>query len=299
MESIERMRALALDFCPTTGRYQTVVPRLALVRADGPSLPIPSIYQPLLCLGLNRRKRVSLGDLSFDLGPGRMLVAGVDLPVTSVILDAAPRDPYLTLVLTLDPGLLSSLLLDMEGKGGEGDPGPGLTISTASPSILEACARLLTLTETPADIPILAPLVEREILYRVLGTEQGAFLRRVARGDGALARVGRAIDRLRKEYRDTPRMEDLARVAGMSPSSFHRHFKAVTTMSPLAFLKRIRLQEARRLLVSGEGTAALVAHAVGYESPSQFSREYARLFGAPPSRDAARLRLSGESENAA
>ncbi|MCF8481698.1 MAG: AraC family transcriptional regulator [Rhodospirillum sp.] len=301
MTPLDRMRAIARDFCSDPGRHPTPVPRLTLVRADGPSLPTPSIYEPLLCLGLRQRKEVSLGDRVFHLAPGRMLVASMDLPVTSTILDASPRDPYLTLVLTLDPGVISNLLLEMEDKVGvaptpsEGRE-PGLTVCDAPEPLLDACARLVELTSRPSEIPLLAPLVEREILYRVLGTVQGGALRRVALGDTHLARISRAIDRIRKTYAETPRMDDLALVAGMSPSSFHRHFKAATALSPLAFLKRIRLQEARRLLVSGKGTAANVAYAVGYESPSQFSREYARLFGAPPSRDAARQRASGDVE---
>jgi AraC-like DNA-binding protein len=298
------MHKITRDFCPAAGRYATPVPRLTLVRADGPTLPTPSLYAPLLCLGVRQRKQVTLGERLFDLAPGRMLVASVDLPVTSTILDASPRDPYLTLVLVLDPGLISSLLLEMADRASDavtstGAGAPGLTVCDAPEALLDACARLVDLVLRPADIPTLAPLVEREILYRVLATDQGSALRRVALGDSHMARIGRAIDRIRKGYADTQRMESLAQVAGMSSSSFHRHFKAVTGLSPLAFLKRIRLQEARRLLVSGKGTAANVAHAVGYESPSQFSREYARLFGTPPSRDAARLRIIGEAETAA
>ncbi len=168
----------------------------------------------------------------------------------------------------------------------------GFGVSAVTPDLLDAWARLIALLDTPDDIPVLAPIHEREILYRLLKGPQGGVLRQIVRTDSRLSRVRQAIVWIRAHFDEMLRVEDLAERAGMSPASFHRHFKAVTAMSPLQYQKTLRLQEARRLLIASGG-AARAAHMVGYESASQFSREYARMFGAPPHRDAGRLRGGG------
>ena len=173
-------------------------------------------------------------------------------------------------------------------------PGPSLMLSDVTSELLDAAARLVRLLETPGDITMLAPLVEREILYRLMKGEQAARFRAIAQGDGRLAQVNRAIGWLKHNFRRPLRIESLAAEARMSPSALHQHFKAVTAMSPLQYQKQLRLQEARRLMLGGEVDAASAGHSVGYDSPSQFSREYRRLFGAPPVQDTGRWRTRPE-----
>lgn len=172
----------------------------------------------------------------------------------------------------------------------EGQLGPGMAVNPMDPQLLDAVIRLLRLLDSPHDIPILAPLVEREILYRLLSSEHGARLRQIALADHRLESVNRAISWLKRNYAEPFRIETVAREARMSASALHHHFKTVTAMSPLQYQKQIRLQEARRLMLAQAMDAATASHSVGYESPSQFSREYSRMFGAPPSRDIARLK---------
>ena len=205
------------------------------------------------------------------------------------VIAASADQPYQVAALALDPATIAGLLIDLPTVG-EADVEMGIGISAMTPELMDPLLRLTRLLDVPGDAPVMAPMLEREILYRVLQGPQGAILRQIAQSDSRLSRVRRAIDWIRQHYREPLRIDHLAALAGMSSSSFHRHFKAVTAISPLAYQKQIRLQEARRRLIAVPADAARVAYAVGYESPSQFSREYARLFGLPPLRDAARLR---------
>jgi AraC-like DNA-binding protein len=278
------------------GIHATAIPRLFLVRASELTEPMPTVYDPALCIVVQGRKQVMLADEVYVYGPEQFLVVSVDLPVIGQVIEATPKEPYLCLKLNLDPGQLSALMMEL-GQGARRNQGTeqlriGLSISPLAPPLLDAVVRLARLLETPNDIPILAPLVEREILYRLLSSEYGDRLRQIATSDHRLVAVNRAINWLRQNYAAPFRIETVAREARMSPSAFHHSFKSVTAMSPLQYQKQLRLQEARRLMLGQAMDAATASHHVGYESPSQFSREYSRLFGAPPSRDIARLKES-------
>jgi AraC-like DNA-binding protein len=239
---------------------------------------------------------VMLADEVYVYGPEQFLVVSVDLPVMGQVVNASPAEPYVCLKFNLDPGQLSALMMEL----GRGEPrnqraerlSLALSITPVDPPLLDALIRLTRLLETPNDIPILAPLVEREILYRLLFSEYGDRLRQIATSDHRLVAVNRAITWLRQNYAAPFRIETVAREARLSPSALHHSFKSVTAMSPLQYQKQLRLQEARRLMLGQAMDAATASHQVGYESPSQFSREYSRLFGAPPSRDIARLKES-------
>lgn len=266
----------------------TAIPRLTLSRALAPNEPTGAMYYPLFCAVARGRKRVFLGSEEFHYDPTSYLVASVDLPVIGQVIEA----PYLGLTLALDPAALAALLLELPPRSGAGGlaASKALAVQTLGDDLRDPLLRLLRLLEQPRDIPVLAPGIEREILYRLLLGPRGEMLRQLALPASQLSQVSRAIHEIRRRYEQPIRVEELARLAGMSAPTFHRHFRAVTAMSPLQFQKRIRLQEARRRLLSEPGDAARVGFDVGYESASQFSREYRRLFGAPPVRDASRVR---------
>ncbi len=275
----------------------TPVPRLVLCRSDAPTDPAAAVYEPLLCVLVRGRKRVTLGDDTFDYDPGHTLVASADLPVTGRVTEG----PSLGCVLMLDLTRVAELLVDLPATDypaagadahADADAPKAMQVHPIGSDLLDPLVRLVRLIDRPADVPVLAPLVEREIHYRLLRGPHGAALREAARPDSHLARVARAIAVLRRRFAEPLPVEELARVAAMSPTSFHRHFRAATAMSPLQFQKQLRLREARRLLLARETDAAGVAFAVGYESPSQFGREYRRRFGLPPGRDAALARLA-------
>jgi AraC-like DNA-binding protein len=280
------------------GAQVTAIPRLFLMRASQLTEPLPSVYEPALCVVAQGRKRVMLADEVYFYGPEQCLVISVDLPVVGQVIEATRAEPYLCLKLHLDPGQISALMMELaQGQGGTRNQRAerlrlGLSVSPVDPALLDAAVRLARLLETPKDIPILAPLVEREILYRLLSSEYGDRLRQIAMADHRLIAVNRAISWLKRNYAAPFRIETVAREARMSPSALHHIFKSVTAMSPLQYQKQIRLQEARRLMLGQAMDAATAGHSVGYESPSQFSREYSRLFGAPPLRDIARLKES-------
>ena len=273
------------------GTFTTTLPGVTLIRCASPTLPMPVIYEPTVCFVAQGRKRAALGERVFHYDPASYLVATVGLPVMGAVVEASEAAPYLCMQLDLDPALLGELTLQHPRPlPAAMDDSAGLTLGAMTSPLLEAATRLLKLLDTPQDIAPLAPLALRELLYRLVSSEHGEVFHHMARTDTRQAQIARAILWLRANYRDASRIETLAEVAGMSRSSFHAHFKAVTAMSPLDFRGQLRMQEARRLMV-GEGLdAATAGHRVGYDSPSQFSREYARLFGLPPARDAQRLR---------
>jgi AraC-like DNA-binding protein len=254
--------------------------------------PEYSLTEPLFVLLAQGGKRLMLGDRVYEYRAGECLVVTTDLPVTGHFLDASPREPALGMGLVLRPAAIAPLLLEAAaGRWSRATTGPpAIATGAVGPDLLDAVARLLRLLDHPADVPVLAPLVEREILWRLLTGRHGAVLRQIGLADSGLSHVNRAIRWIRDNYAEPMRIEELARLVGMSGSALHRNFRSVTTMSPLQFQKRIRLQEARSLLVAGADDVAGVGHLVGYDSPSQFNREYRRLFGAPPGQDAARLR---------
>ncbi|MBI1210872.1 MAG: helix-turn-helix domain-containing protein [Alphaproteobacteria bacterium] len=268
-------------------RTPTAIPRVNLNMMRQTTQPMPGVYQPMLCLILQGAKEVTIGDQRVRYDPANYFIASLELPATGCVVDASAEKPYVGVSMALDREVLAALISDAPSNGnGEA---AGFGVSPVTPELLDAWLRLLRLLDTPQDIRVLAPLVEREILYRLLQGPHGALLRQIARADSRLSQVRRAIAWIREHYDQALRVESLAEIAGMSTASFHRHFKATTAMSPLQYQKSLRLQQARMLLIADED-ASRAAYAVGYESASQFSREYARLFGAPPARDATRLR---------
>ena len=289
MEQMNELRDLIERHCVDT-RFSTPIPRVTLLRSCTQTGPARVLYEPLFCVVAQGRKQVMVGDKVLVYDTAKYLVVSVDLPASGAIMDASATEPYLAFSLSLDRTALASMLLELAEIEEDGSPVAGMAVSPVEAELLDPVVRILRLLDRPRDIEILAPLAEREILYRLLHGAQGRMLRQIALADSRLSCISRAIDWIKHNYRDAMRIEALAEIAGMSGSSFHRHFKAVTSMSPLQFQKQIRLQEARRLLLIQRADAGSIGFAVGYESQSQFSREYSRLFGEPPARDAARLR---------
>ncbi|MFI8483137.1 AraC family transcriptional regulator N-terminal domain-containing protein [Pseudomonas sp. NPDC078700] len=276
---------------PADGVAETAIKGVFLARANQPSKPMPVLYKPSLCIIAQGRKEVRLADEVYQYDPLNYLVASVPLPVSGHVTQATPHNPYLCLRLDIDPALVSSLIADTGPIGvPNGGPRRGLYLDRVDLPLLDAVIRLVQLLETPRDITILAPMVLREIFYRLLHSDQGHHLHAIVINDSQSHRIARAIDWLNCNYAEPLRIEDLAREVNLSQSTLHHRFKAVTALSPLQYQKQLRLQEARRLMLSEGLEAAAASYKVGYESPSQFSREYSRLFGAPPLRDLARLR---------
>lgn len=270
----------------------TAIDDLRIFRADRPTPPTPTTYGKVFALVVQGVKRFALGDRLYEYRAGEYVIASVDLPVTAYFARASPEEPALGFGLELHPAAVAEVLLQADpAELPEPPPGAaaGLVVSTASPELLDAVARLLRLLDQPRDIPVLAPLVKREITWRLLTGEQSGVLRQFGLPDSGLSHVARAVQWIRDNHALPFRVEEVAQRAGMSVSAFHRNFQAVTSMSPIQFQKQIRLQRARLLLAANPGDIAGVSRQVGYESPAQFSRDYRRLFGGPPRRDAVRL----------
>jgi len=289
MEALHELRSL-LTRHAADGLNPAALPGLATARADRPTEPTQAVYEPAVCFVVQGAKRTLLADRVFDYRAGDYLVVSADLPVSGHVTEAAPDAPYLCLVLALDPAVVADVLLELPATAPPSAPTGGFAVRRADAALLDAVLRLARLLDRPADAPVLARLIVREIVYRLLQGESGEMVRQIGMAESRLSQVNRASRWIRANYAEPLRVEQLARLAGMSVPSFHRHFKAVTAMSPLQYQKQVRLQQARGLLLSGGGEVAGVGFAVGYDSPSQFSREYRRLFGAPPGRDAQRLR---------
>ena len=291
MVDTSELASLIEQFATTGGMNQTAIPRVLLYRSSRPTEPIHSVYEAAVCFIAQGRKQAMIGDRVLVYDRAQYLVVSVDVPIIGQILDASPEKPYLCLCLNLDPAALGALMLETQVYDADSDqPGPALSLSTVTPELIDAAVRLLRLLAKPQDIPILAPLAEREILYRLLNGEQASRLKQIAFAESKLQQVNRAIRWIKQNFREPFSIDAVASEARMSSSALHQHFKAVTAMSPLQYQKQLRLQEGRRLMLSQSIDAAMAGHTVGYESPSQFSREYARMFGAPPGRDIERLR---------
>lgn len=291
MDRTGELAALILRHGPEEGLAGTVMRRLQLIRANGPTMPIPSVYEASLCLIAQGSKRVSLAGRSVTYDPYSYLLVSLDLPLVGHILEASPDAPYLCAKIDIDHGALAELIM-AEGTAAPRADLPALAVYPSDPDLVDAACRLVALLDQPASIPVLAPLVEREILYRLLTGPHGPSLRQMAVVDSRISQVGRAIAKIRGEFSEQLRVDEIAAAAGMSASSLHEHFKSVTRMTPLEYQKQLRLQEARRLMLAQGMSAGNAGFAVGYDSPSQFSREYHRLFGAPPRRDIERLQAS-------
>lgn len=259
----------------------------------GPAIPEYTLTAPLLVVMAQGGKQLLLGDRTYEYRAGQCLVVTADLPVTGHWIGTSEANPALALALVLRPAAIASLLLETTAGRRPRTTADTSAMGTceASAELLDAVARMLRLLDEPADAAVLAPLIEKEILWRFLTGPQGDTLRQIGLADSDLTHVSRAIGWIRDNYAEPMRVDDLAGLTGMSASAFHRNFRAVTAMSPLQFQKRIRLQQARSLLLAHPRDVAGIGHLVGYDSPSQFTREYRRLFGAPPGQDAARLRI--------
>lgn len=268
----------------------TVIPELKLSCFTTPTEMTSLVYEPCLCLIVQGSKEVLLAGESYRMHPAQFLLVSVDLPVDARVLEASTAKPYVGLQLSLDPKVVGELLADGTTISSPGPSERGLSVSIVEPPLLDAVRRLVALLDEPADIRPLAPLVLREITHRVLTGPQGMRLRQIALAGAPTYRIARAIRWLKDHFADPLRVESLADQVGMSVSSFHQHFKNVTAMTPLQYQKRMRLQEARNLMLGEKLDAAEAAFRVGYESPSQFSREYRRMFGAPPRQDVAALK---------
>jgi AraC-like DNA-binding protein len=295
-------RALAERIARWTGKENlvtTAIPSLRFHRWEHPTDPTSYTLEAAICLIAQGRKRVLLGEESYVYDAHHFLITSVDLPIVAQIIEASTERPYLGLALQLDPREIAQLMVD-----GNIPPPPtkqasrGMAVGELSVPLLGAFLRLIDLLDNPRDIPILAPLVEREILYRLLVGEQQVRLQQIAAAGTHGHQIARAIEWLKDNFARPFRVDDLASYTGMSASSLHQHFRALTAMSPLQFQKRLRLNEARRLMLTEHLDAGTAAFQVGYESPSQFSREYSRLFGAPPLRDIKALGQVPASEGA-
>jgi AraC-like DNA-binding protein len=288
------LSALVARLTPFDGSHQSALPSLVLNRGSSPTVCMPIVYEPCLAVVVQGRKRALLNDEIFNYDALNYLVVSVTLPAMGQILEATPERPYLSLRLNLDLEEVARLVLKMGDRG----PTPatadrGLFVARLDEPLLDAVLRMVRLLDTPEDIDVLAPVVQREIYYRVLRGDLGSRLVDLAQSEGGNHRVVRAIEWLKQHYVAPLRIDELADTVHMSPSALHHRFKAVTAMSPLQFQKHLRLHEARRMMFADGIECATAGHRVGYESASQFSREYRRLFGAPPRSEIARLREAG------
>jgi len=281
-----------------TGFTATAIPALKVARYKFATELIDDVCEPLIIVVAQGEKRCLLGKRGFSYGAGQYFVASVELPIRSHVVSASEEKPFLAVMLNLKPTVIAALVLETGATASSPVELSGMAVSDAPANLLEAIVRLLRLLEQPKDIPVLLPGVEREILWRLLNGDQGALVRQIGFADCRLTKISHAIRAIRARYAQSLRVEDLAERASMSLSTFHRHFRAVTAMTPIQYQKLVRLQEARARLMAKAGDVASVGFAVGYDSPSQFSREYTRLFGAPPGRDAARLRTVLRPESA-
>lgn len=280
--------------------HRTALPALTIFRSSAPNAPACGLYEPVITVVAQGAKRVTLGEESYVYDQAHYLVTSVDLPVVSQVIQASAKQPCFCFTYALDAARIAEVMAEMRAPAPRTAPVQrGLSVSPLSLPLLDTMLRLARLLENPADIPVLAPLIEREVLYRLLSGEQGERLRHIAVNGSQTHQVARAIDWIRRNYALPLRVEDLAHTVNMSVSSLHHHFKAVTAMSPLQYQKRLRLSEARRLMLVEMRDAASAAHQVGYESSSQFNREYSRQYGAPPMRDVAQLRESGAAHQGA
>jgi AraC-like DNA-binding protein len=273
------------------GSHATAIPSLFFSRYSNATGPNYGVYKPSLCIVVQGIKEVLLAKERFRYGPADYLVASVNLPITGIVTEASSNVPYLALKLEFTPSQILEVLRDSEiGVGYKENTKRGMYVSRIELSLLDAVIRLARMLDNPKDIQVLAPLVTKEIIYRVLQGQHGGVLEQIAIEGSVTYQISDVIEHIMNNYNRPFRIEELAEIANMSVSSLHRHFKEVTAMSPIQFQKQLRLQEARRLLLSELTDAADVAFRVGYESPSQFSREYSRMFGFPPREDIKRLR---------
>ncbi len=285
-----------LQTIQSSGFNETNIPGVKLYRSDGPTSATPAIYEPTLCLLVQGSKQVWLGDELLQYRELQYLIAPVTLPVSGKVVTASPANPYIAMSISLDLRELTDLVIDITHKElpqhtlVSSTPVRGIAVGDADLSLMSVLQRLSQLLQSPQDIPVLLPLLKREMLYRLLLGPIGSQLREFTQIDSQAHRISKVIEMLHQRFNEPLRIKELAETVHLSESAFFQAFKTVTSMSPLQFQKQLRLNEARRIMLHEGIEAATASYKVGYESPSQFSREYSRLFGAPPKTDVARFR---------
>lgn len=285
---LDTVRRYSLAHADHTGLASTPIAGLTVIRTTAPSELEHQIVSPLACLVLQGTKQVMMGNQSFTFEAGDSLLITADVPTVSQITKASVVEPYFSMVITLDPAIIAELTQEMHATPDAG--GSPVRIEPTNAEVVDSALRLMRLLDRPAAIPHLHAQIVREMHYWLLAGRHGAAIRRLGAADGHVQRIGRAVTMLRTDFARTLPVEELASVAGMSPSSFHQHFRAVTSLSPLQFQKQLRLIEARRMMLAEGATSSIAAFSVGYESVQQFTREYRRLFGLPPVKEIQRSR---------
>ncbi|PFH11825.1 AraC-like DNA-binding protein [Collimonas sp. PA-H2] len=291
-ERFQEIAAIIGRHATADSEYATAIGNLFFNRRSSPTLPLHVSQWPCFALVAQGAKSIMLGADTFNYGVGQFLLVSLDLPVVSRVTEASPELPHLGLGMAIDGAKLADLMsrIDVPAAAAAAGKRLGVAVNTASPDLLEATLRLLRLLDRPADIPALAPLIEQEILYHLLTGPCGAQLIQIAMADSPGNKIALSISWLKSNYGEQLRMAELAQHVGMSVSSLHHHFKAVTAMTPVQYQKQLRLHEARRLMLVEKLDVGTAGYRVGYQSPSQFSREYGRLYGMPPQRDVERFR---------
>ncbi|MEI9409531.1 AraC family transcriptional regulator [Mesorhizobium salmacidum] len=282
MEKLDELRSLAIRHA---GAQHPGMPRLSVHSIAEPTEMTALVYDPMAFIVLQGAKRTIIGDKVFEYGPGQTMVVAAEITAMGQILEASVDSPFLAINLNLDPAVITNVVLYLS-QTPELQMQPGFGFSMANSELIGAWQRLLEMYERPKEIPVMGLHLEHELMFRLMLGPHAEMLRQIAGVDSRLSHIRQAMAWIREHYTEHLSVEDMAAVAGMSESVFHRRFKAVTALSPLQYQKHIRLQEARRRLVARQGDAASAGFAVGYKSTSQFSREYRRLFGEPPRRDA-------------
>ncbi|WP_429513038.1 AraC family transcriptional regulator [Pseudomonas sp. BT76 TE3572] len=273
------------------GDFGTPIAGLGFFRREHPSPPVVCMVEPSIIIVARGEKQLWVGGEGYPYDTSRFLITSLDLPANSEVLAASPEQPCLGLTLKLDLRMLAELIAQSDlPPTRDRSVAKGVGIGSVTPAMLASFGRLLALLDEPESIPVLAPLIQREIHYRLLQSDQASRLRQITSVDGQGYRIAKAIDWLKLNYTSALRIEELAARVQMSTPTFHHHFRQLTTMSPLQYQKWLRLNEARRLMLNEHQDVSSAAYKVGYESPSQFSREYSRLYGVPPKRDIAVLR---------
>ena len=288
----EELMARIMSTLPQDGVIEPLS-GLRLVRLSAPYEKFHGVLKPSLCVIAQGSKVVFVGDSRYQYDPFNYLLATIELPHVSQVLEASKEKPYLGFLLVLDPNLVGSVMIEAGHVMPSGNADArAIDINSLDAELLDAVVRLVRLVGSPADARILIPLIKREIIYRLLTGDQGSRLCHLPVSAGYTSNIARAVERFRHDFDKTIRIEEIAQELGMSVSSFHQHFKTVTAMSPMQFQKRLRLQEARRLMLGEDLDATSTAYRVGYNDAAHFSREYKSLFGEPPMRDVERLRVA-------
>ncbi|MET8631575.1 AraC family transcriptional regulator [Streptomyces sp. NPDC004680] len=295
MEPLQELRTLILEHVGDNGRRATIADGVDVAVVDKPTPPVVAAMPgPTLAIVAQGIMRTVLNGEPYEYGAGKYVIASHGLPSTSQVVQADPDEPLAVFIMDLRPQAVASLLLETTDTPAS-PVQRELAISDATPKLLDPVVRLLRAARYPDDLRVLGPSYQREILWRLLTGDQGALARQIAQADNGLAHITRAIGWIREHYHEPLSIAALARLCGMSPSSFHRHFRAATSATPLQFQKTIRLQTARTLLWTRSGSVADIAHRVGYESTSQFNREYRKKFGTSPGRDTPGHRSPGQA----